>query len=464
MIRRYSGLLAVTLVGLILRLVNINDWPLWSDEALTLLIAQWPLQTLFLIPADPTPGLYYALHKALLGPFAQVATARSISVVAGTLLIPTSYFLAKQARVPAVLTAALVALSFPLIDYSQEARAYSLLVLLVTLSAGSFLWWARTERLGLLVASLGFALAAFYTHFSAIFWVGPLTLAAIWTGKRRAVSPLLAMAILAVPELSRLAQYHQPGFSWLLQASPTRAANTFARAVLPFRLSGGLALAVALLLGWRMWVHRDALARWVKANRSAAIVLMIFLTVPLAAWLFGFALKPIFMPRTILLALPGILLAMALLLHFEHRLVRAGVIALYAMSLLVTGTMRPREDWRGVARRVGSDAVLMCQSWQAAAMKHALGHDSRVLLVYGDSLLEIEGAPWQLAYFNALTHDETKRRALQQGQAVEGSLYPVWAIRTGSTSTMAANPTTLDQAIRICSANRADEAPRYQVD
>ena len=156
MIRRYSGLLAVTLVGLILRLVNIHDWPLWSDEALTLLIAQWPLQTLFLIPADPTPGLYYALHKALLGPFAQVATARSISVVAGTLLIPASYFLAKQARVPAVLTAALVALSFPLIDYSQEARAYSLLVLLVTLSAGSFLWWARTERLGLLVASLGF--------------------------------------------------------------------------------------------------------------------------------------------------------------------------------------------------------------------------------------------------------------------------------------------------------------------
>ena len=59
------GLLAITLTGCVIRLLEIDRWPLWSDEALTLLVAQWPLQYLFLVPVDPTPGLYYSLHKLL---------------------------------------------------------------------------------------------------------------------------------------------------------------------------------------------------------------------------------------------------------------------------------------------------------------------------------------------------------------------------------------------------------------
>ena len=35
---------------------------------------------------------------------------------------------------------------------------------------------------------------------------------------------------------------------------------------------------------------------------------------------------------------------------------------------------------------------------------------------------KLMGRPAQLAYFDALTNDEAKRRALQQGQAVEGGL------------------------------------------
>src|SRR5688572_6677054 len=139
-------LLAITVAGFVIRFVNIDQWPLWGDEGLTLLLGQWSLRYLFLVPIDPTPGLYYALHKLLLGPMVDAAGARYVSLACGTLLIPAAYFLAREIRAPALLTAALVALSFPLIDYSQEARAYSLLVLLVTCSAACFARWTRSGR------------------------------------------------------------------------------------------------------------------------------------------------------------------------------------------------------------------------------------------------------------------------------------------------------------------------------
>lgn len=464
MIRQYAGLIAVTLAGLLVRTVGVDEWPLWGDEALTLIVAQWPLKTLFLLPVDPTPGLYYAFHKALLGPFVDVAAARSISVAAGTLLIPASFFLARKAQGPAVLTAALVALSFPLIDYSQEARAYSMLVLLVTLSAGFFVWWGRAGQLPLLAVSLLFGVLAFYTHFTAVFWVGPLGLAAAWMGRRQAIPLLLAMAILAVPEVSRLAHYHQQAFVWLLQASPSQAMDTVTRAVLPFRISGGWALLVALAIGVRAWMRRSQLVSWANANRAGAVAILVLLSVPLTVWLFGYIIKPIFMTRAFLISIPGFMFALALLLSFEHQSVRFGVVALYVGSLLVTGTMRPRENWSGIAQRVGGDTILMCQPAQGVAMQHATGGDRRILLRNGDGVIEIDGQPWQIAYFNWLTSDEVKRRAERKGRSIDWGLYPVWAVRTGSTTTLAEKPTTLAQAIRICDSNRADNAPQYRAE
>jgi hypothetical protein len=335
--------------------------------------------------------------------------------------------------------------------------------LLVVLSAGFFIWWGRSGRLPLLVGSLTFALLAFYTHFTAIFWLGPLVVAAVWTGRRRAVAPLLGMAILAIPEISRLAHYPQSGFSWLLQANISEAADTLIRALLPFRPPAVWGLLVALLLAWRIWVHRSALRTWAMSNRSAAATLLILLAVPLEAWLFGFALKPIFMTRTILIAVPGFLLALALLLRFEHRLVRVGVVGIYAAGLLATGTMRPREDWRAIAQRVGGDTVLMCQLWRAPAMKHALP-DARVVARNGRGFLAIEGDPWPVAYFRVLIDNAAKARAVQAGHDLKGTIYPVWAVRTGSVDTLGRAPTTLAEAAQICDSNAADSAPRYRAD
>mgnify|MGYP003575152215 CR=1 FL=1 len=463
-LRPILALAAITLAGLLIRLVEIDRWPLWGDEALTLLIAQWPLNILFFVPIDPTPGLYYALHQLSLGPTVDAAAARSISVACGALLIPAAYWLAREARIPALLAAGLVAVSFPLIDYSQEARAYSLLVLLVTLSAAFFVRCSRTRRPGALYGTLLTCLLAFYTHFASVFWIGPAVAAIFWQGRRQVAAPLLITAILAVPELVRIARYPAQGFIWLAQATPLQAADTLAKALLPFRPAAGWLLVAVLLAGWRGWVRRSDIAAWARANGGAAMAIAILAAAPLLVWLFGLATRPVFMTRTILIGMPGILLALALLLKFEPRPVRFAVLAAYAASLLVTGTTRQKERWDLVAERVGDGAILLCEPWQVAAMRHVTGSQNRIFIDRDDGLAEVGGEPWQRAYFAIMSNRERMADALRSGKAANPALQPVWPVRSGEILSVSAVPLTLGQAIALCDRDQANRRPRYIAD
>jgi hypothetical protein len=457
-------LTAISLAGFLVRIVEIDRWPLWGDEALTPLIAQWPLKILFLAPVDPTPGLYYALHKLFLGPMVGVAAARSISLLCGALLIPAAYFLAREARIPALLSAALVALSFPLIDYSQEARAYSPLVLMVTLSAAFLIrWWRLREPLALF-ATLMTCFLAFYTHFGSAFWIGPAVLAIFWRGRRQVIAPLLLTGVAAVPELLRIARYPSGGFVWLAQATPIEAADTLAKALLPFRPAAGWLLVAMLVTGWRVWVHRSRIGDWARANPGAAAAIGILALAPVLVWLFGLVTRPVFMTRTILIGVPGAMVAMALLLKFEQRIARFAVLALYAISLLVTGTTRQKEGWGEVAERVGNDPILMCEPWQVAAMRQVTSGDNRMFLKREDGLAEMGGRPWQRAYFETMSDQQQMAEALRRGQQASASLYPVWPVRSGQIVTGMTAPVTLSQAIRLCELDEASRRPRYIAD
>ena len=456
--RPVFGLLAITLIGCVIRLIEIDRWPLWSDEALTLLIAQWPLEYLLLVPVDPTPGLYYSLHKLLLGPTAGVAAARSISLVCGTLLIPATYFLAREARIPALLGAVLIALSFPLIDYSQEARAYSLLVLLIVLSATFFVRWTRAREVRDLVATLATSILALYTHFASVFWIGPAVVAIFWLGRRKAVAPLLLTAILAVPELLRISRYPSDGFVWLAQATPIEAADTLARALLPFRPAGAWLLLAIVVAAWRAWVHRSKLRSWAGANPGAAFAIGALAAAPVLIWLFGLVTRPVFMTRTILIGVPGVLLLLSLLLKFEPRILRFVIAALYAASLLATGTTRQKEDWAGVAERVGNDSILMCQPGEVAAMRYAAGGRNRIFLNRIDGAAEMGGEPWQRAYYEIMTDKRRMDEALKLGKAAYPSLEPVWPVLSGKL--LANRPGTLARAIMLC-VDQPYRRPRY---
>jgi hypothetical protein len=130
--------------------------------------------------SESTPPLYYVLawawSKAFgLGPVG----LRSLSALFGVLTIPVAFLVGRElaGRRAGLIAAALVAFNPMLIWYSQEGRAYALLILLCAASLLFFLRFRHSgERRDLALWSLSSVLAL-ASHYFAIF---PLAVEAAW--------------------------------------------------------------------------------------------------------------------------------------------------------------------------------------------------------------------------------------------------------------------------------------------
>jgi len=143
------GALGLTLCGLVLRLCFLFQ-PMRYDEATTYLaFASKGLATILVSYTAPNNHVLHTIlvHYAcaLLGPYPWVI--RLPALVAGTLLIPATYLVARlfyDARV-ALLSAALVASSSALVLYSTNARGYTM-VSLIFLALLALAWRLREHR------------------------------------------------------------------------------------------------------------------------------------------------------------------------------------------------------------------------------------------------------------------------------------------------------------------------------
>ena len=428
---------AITLCGLALRLWEAASQPLWTDEALTLVLAKWPTLDLILRPVDPTAGLYYVLHQLFVPNDAGLAGIRGISIVAGTLSIPAIYAVARLGigRQAGLLAAVLLAISPVPVDYSQEARAYALQLFLVLVSAGALLGWARQlgkqGGMGALALFVCATVLAFSTHLSGIFWVLPaVPLSARATfrygtvrQRRTFLIALAVMALGALPELIRLVWRADlgGGFVWLAQANLSDALATWSETLLPTdRLLGDLVahllvLAIFVLLAWRLYVHRSSLRAWRIETPVASAVFSILLFAPVFVWLFGFVVVPIFMPRTILMGITGFILLICLVARFEKgSFVPAAAVLVFGVALTSSGTVRAKEDWHGatagLARSVRpGDVILHCASWKYPAFRHAIrpieGVPNIVLLDWRMIRFDDSGrsnSEWERIYFRSM--------------------------------------------------------------
>jgi mannosyltransferase len=142
------------------------------------------------------------------------AALRSLSALFGIATVPVAYHLARElvgTRAAALATAALVVFNPLLVWYSQEARPYSLLVLLTSLSLlfavrRQVWWWALASALALL------------THYFAAFLVVPEGLYLAWVC-RAFLQPVLvglvgvALIPLAAHERSKIGTGYIEGVS-----------------------------------------------------------------------------------------------------------------------------------------------------------------------------------------------------------------------------------------------------------
>lgn len=133
----------LTVLAAALRFVRIGHQSFWYDEGVTaLLVHRSPGAMLRLVPqTELTPPLYYCLAWAWARVFGYgEAGLRSLSALAGVATVPALYGAAATlvSKRAGLIAAALASCSPLLIWYSQEARSYSVLVLLATLSLLAF--------------------------------------------------------------------------------------------------------------------------------------------------------------------------------------------------------------------------------------------------------------------------------------------------------------------------------------
>lgn len=175
-----TALLALLGVATVLRVYKI-DAPLWFDEVMTLAhFVRLPFSELVADYSSFNNHLFYSLQaKAVVLALGESAWAlRLPALIFGIAGIWALWRLARTAlpAAPALTAAALLAVSYHHIWFSQNARGYtelmlwSLLALLVYVRAlGSRSWWAW----GLFAVALA---AAMYTHLTAGFFIAALGL------------------------------------------------------------------------------------------------------------------------------------------------------------------------------------------------------------------------------------------------------------------------------------------------
>lgn len=177
-------LLSLTLVGLVLRFYNLGYNSLWLDEASTLTISVNSLPGIWqaTTAGEFNPPLFYWTEHLMLVFGNSETILRFIPALLGVLTIPLVYLIGKEFmdRNAGIIAAAAFALSPFLIYYSQEARAYSMMLFLIALAMVFYLKALKSnDRLEWALFGILSALA-FWAHFYALVIIGALVLYALY--------------------------------------------------------------------------------------------------------------------------------------------------------------------------------------------------------------------------------------------------------------------------------------------
>jgi hypothetical protein len=346
------GLAAVTGAGAALRFSTLAVQSFWLDEAVTHRLVTRSLGGMLgTIPhSESTPPLYYFAAWLWVRVFgAGPAGLRSLSALFGTATIVVIALIARRVagHAAAVAAAALAAASPLLIWYSQEARAYALLVLLCAIS----LWCVlRADWRGFAVA----AALALATHYFAVFFVGPELAWLVWRHWRSSRAARVACGAVAVVGLGLLPLA-------VVQAGGSRAAFITSTGLghrllqVPKQFAIGYATSHATLLTVMAAVLSVALALRLRRSDGALLALAaVSAGVPIVLALLG---ADYLITRNVIAAIVP-LVVLGGVTSTRGRggpLLVAGLCAvgIAAFAGVETNTVYQRDDWRGAAQAMG---------------------------------------------------------------------------------------------------------------
>ena len=177
----------IILVGAFLRFYRLADESFWLDESATALsMKKYSLNEIIyntakfgqILPGYYNSNLdlppYYIMLKLWSNAFGlSEFTLRLFSAIFGVLSIIVIFFLSKELfnERTGIITSLIFALSVVMIEYSQEARLYNMLILIVLLSAYFLLKSLKTNKNKYIAGFIISNIAGIYTHYPFLFFV-----------------------------------------------------------------------------------------------------------------------------------------------------------------------------------------------------------------------------------------------------------------------------------------------------
>lgn len=200
-------LIAITIIGCFLRLYNLGTSSLWLDEASTVTFATagsfWDIWNLT-ATIEPNPPLFHWVEYIMLSFGNNEFILRFIPAILGTLTIPVMYFIGKEFidENGGIIAATLCALSPFFIIYSQEARAYTMLLFFIALTTLFYLKALKNAKLTYWILFSIAGSLAFWTHFYAAIFIGSIILYTLAMYKIQYIKELIiSSVILAITTL-----------------------------------------------------------------------------------------------------------------------------------------------------------------------------------------------------------------------------------------------------------------------
>jgi len=360
-----SALTLMTVGAAVLRLHALTVKSFWFDEGASVGIARldWYNFLRILWRREANMSLYYLFLRGWLHFGSSEWFVRSLSVLFAVATIPAIYILGRRMfswRVGLV-AATLLAVNAFHVRYSQEARSYSLTVLLCVLSSLFFLKWIETPTRRNRTTYIVVSTLAVYAHFfSGLLLLSqylslysldeksaPKEVKRTWLPLGIAVFPIFAFV--ATTGAGPLSWIQRPGLHNLWQCAVLMAGARGPALVLAY----GAACVAACFSADTNW--RD---RRVELSAWRYRCLLLWLLFPITLTVVLSLVRPLFVPRYFMISLPALaLLAAAGLARPSRGWLLASALAVF-LVLGYRGTTdfyhqrqtSPSDNWRAATK------------------------------------------------------------------------------------------------------------------
>lgn len=374
---------AITALGAVLQLHAITAKSLWLDEGSSITMARldWFNLLRILWRREMNMVLYYLLLRGWLHLGDSVAFIRGLSVIFAVAAIPAIFLLGRKMLGTrfGLVGALLLSINAFQVRYAQEARSYSLLVLLVIVSTYCFIAAVESGRKRdwnwFVVASS----LAIYAHFFAVLVVVAHWVALRLMNQTGAVAPANDIRVhfrraarltvlwtapiwifIATTGAGPIAWIPRPGLNDIIGLLKKLSGNADTPLLIVYS-----ACVIAGLVAGIVSVRRR------RPDSPAYIILACWLVVPIVIVLLVSIARPVFAPRYLIISMPAwIMLAAAGITVRRSRFV-AGLLTIIVASAGLDGV----RSYYKVDFDIGRNDV---RSATAYILDHAQPHDGVV--------------------------------------------------------------------------------------